>query len=165
MSSLSPRTVISYLVLWRQHDWPEAHTRYLKDAHRHKSILGIPSIPGGEFCVNLDFRPSYNGTVNTTLNGLTCQRWDSQHPHKHFYINPSLFPETALEDVANYCRTPDGSEWPWCFTTSSEVRSELCHFDVKLCASEEPPGNAWEFNEQFQLARCKTVYIKYIIIR
>ena len=92
------------------------------------------SNPGADFCVPLDSLPNYDGAVSSTLNGLTCQRWDSQTPHKHHYTDPSLFPEATLEDAANYCRTPDGSEWPWCFTTSPEVRSQLCYFDVKLCS-------------------------------
>ena len=88
---------------------------------------------GANFCVKLDFNPNYNGTMTYTLNGLTCQRWDSQSPHRHHYTNPGLFPEETVEEVANYCRTPDGSGWPWCFTTSPEVRSQVCNIDIRLC--------------------------------
>ena len=88
---------------------------------------------GENSCVQIDFLPNYNGTINTTLNGMTCQRWDAQSPHKHQYTDPGLFPETTLEDAANYCRTPDGSDLPWCFTTSPEVRSQVCDLDSKLC--------------------------------
>ena len=90
-------------------------------------------IIGGDVCVKLEYIPRYTGTVNATLDGLKCQRWNSQSPHKHHYIDPSLFPATSLEDVANYCRTPDGTSWPWCFTTSPGVRSQACDFDVRLC--------------------------------
>ena len=116
-----------------------------------KHTLVIFFNTGGEYCVGLDFVPSYNGTVSSTLNGLTCQRWDSQHPHQHQYTDHNLFPEATLEDAGNYCRTPDGSEWPWCFTTSLEVRSQLCYFGVKLCASGEPSGTSWDFDEQCHL--------------
>ena len=88
----------------------------------------------------MEFLPNYNGTSSSTLNGLTCQRWDSQNPHKHHYTDSGLFPEVALEEVANYCRTPDGSRWPWCFTMSPDVRSQLCYFDVKLCVGGLPAG-------------------------
>ena len=149
---------------------------------------------GKNLCVKLNFNPNYKATMNYTLNGLTCQRWDSpwwchlietssalmaicagnspvpgefphkgkwhgslmfsliraringwvntgeagdlrrnrahyygivmQNPHRHHYTNPGLFPEATIEEVANHCRTPDGSSWPWCFTTSPEFRSQ-----------------------------------------
>ena len=88
---------------------------------------------GEDFCVKLNFNSNYNGTMNYTLNGLTCQRWDSQSPHRHHYTDLGFFSGATLEEVANYCRTPDGSGWPWCFTTSVEVRSQVCHIDMKLC--------------------------------
>ena len=90
--------------------------------------------------MKLDPNPKYNGTVNFTVNGLTCQRWDSQNPHTHRYTNPKLFPEETLEDVANYCRTPDGNGLPWCFTTSPEVRSKDCYIDMRLCSRWKTPG-------------------------
>ena len=89
--------------------------------------------PGNEFCVKSNFQPNYNGLVSSTLHGFTCQRWDSQNPHQHHYTDPDLFPESTLQDAANYCRTPDGKGWPWCLTTSPDVRSQACTFDVKLC--------------------------------
>ena len=88
---------------------------------------------GEDFCMKLEFNPNYNGTMNYTFHGLTCQRWDSQSPHSHQYTDPGLFSGATLEEVANYCRTPDGSGWPWCFTTSPKVRSQVCHIDMKLC--------------------------------
>ena len=102
---------------------------------KYTHICGLICHSGAEFCVKLGFLPSYNGSVRSTLKRLTCQHWDSQTPHKHQYTDPDMFPEATLKDVANYCRTPDGSEWPWCFTTSPEVRSQVCYFDVTLCDS------------------------------
>ena len=90
-------------------------------------------IAGNGVCVKLEFHKNYNGTSSRTLNGLTCQRWDSQDPHKHRYNDSNLFSEDTLKNVENFCRTPDGSDWPWCFTTDSGVRSQPCDFDVKLC--------------------------------
>ena len=89
-------------------------------------------VSGIQFCIKLDFNLKYNGTASSTSNGLTCQRWDSQNPHKHHYNNPELFPEETIENAANYCRTPNGNVWPWCFTASPEVRSQACDIDIKL---------------------------------
>ena len=33
----------------------------------------------------------YKGTVDMTPTGLTCQRWDSQHPHNHTFF-PQAYP-------------------------------------------------------------------------
>ena len=83
--------------------------------------------------MDLDLKPSYDETISSTLTGLTCQRWDSQSPHEHNYTDPRFFPDATLDEVRNYCRTPDGSDWPWCFTTSPDVRSEECDLDIRLC--------------------------------
>ncbi|XP_020492698.1 plasminogen [Labrus bergylta] len=75
----------------------------------------------------------YRGKVATTENGNTCQRWDSQKPNNHGY-NPSALPEKYLEE--NYCRNPDGSPRPWCFTTSPTKRWDFC--SIPRCESEPP---------------------------
>ncbi|XP_062580543.1 plasminogen-like, partial [Saccostrea cucullata] len=87
----------------------------------------------------------YKGTTNVTESGLTCQRWDTQTPHEQNYFVFSLAQE-------NYCRNFDREE-PWCYTTNSSVRWELCSVDVcnspclnqsftvevtSKCLSEEP---------------------------
>ncbi|XP_068132289.1 hepatocyte growth factor isoform X2 [Hyperolius riggenbachi] len=46
----------------------------------------------------------YRGTVQATYNGIQCQR--------------------DLKE--NYCRNPDGSESPWCFTTDPIIRIGHC---------------------------------------
>lgn len=40
---------------------------------------------------------SYNGTLNTTISGKTCQRWDSDNPHKPHY-------RPVARSDHNYCR-------------------------------------------------------------
>ncbi|XP_062267408.1 plasminogen isoform X2 [Platichthys flesus] len=75
----------------------------------------------------------YRGKISTTQSGFACQRWDSQKPHNHGYI-PSALPEKYLEE--NYCRNPDGDPRPWCFTTSSTKRWDIC--SIPRCASEPP---------------------------
>jgi hypothetical protein len=54
--------------------------------------------------------PSYSGTLNVTLGGYTCQRWDSQQPHEHARNIPGDFPNDAsVKDAHNYCRDADGT--------------------------------------------------------
>uniref|UniRef100_A0A671SKK9 Hepatocyte growth factor-like protein n=1 Tax=Sinocyclocheilus anshuiensis TaxID=1608454 RepID=A0A671SKK9_9TELE len=74
----------------------------------------------------------YRGKVNETTSGIPCQRWDAQKPHKHPFF-PKTYECKGLEE--NYCRNPDGSEAPWCFTSLSEMRTALC-LQIKRCADD-----------------------------
>ena len=47
----------------------------------------------------------YRGTIAVTETGRTCQRWDSQSPHRHTRTSAN-YPDSGL--VENYCRNPDG---------------------------------------------------------
>ena len=79
----------------------------------------------------------YQGRVNTTTEGILCQRWDSQHPHQHA-VPVTLFPELA--GAENYCRNAGGQEpRPWCFTTDSSVRWQYC--DIPRCGERQ---GEWE---------------------
>lgn len=49
----------------------------------------------------------------------------------HDYRSLSFF--RGLEE--NYCRNPDGSEAPWCFTSVPEMRTALC-LQIKRCADD-----------------------------
>eukprot|EP00058_Branchiostoma_floridae_P021681 XP_002607171.1 hypothetical protein BRAFLDRAFT_68034 [Branchiostoma floridae] len=71
---------------------------------------------------------SYRGTVSKTETGKTCQRWDSQTPHKHYY-STAKFPSSGLEE--NYCRKTEDWTEVWCFTTDPSTRYEIC--DVPVC--------------------------------
>lgn len=76
---------------------------------------------------------SYRGTVNTSINGYTCQAWDSLTPNFHTR-RPSAFPSSGL--VSNYCRNPDNSDQGvWCFTTGQGPRWEKC--DVPFCTDSQ----------------------------
>ena len=97
-------------------------------------------LPLGSSCVRLMTNTNYNGTATLTVGGHVCQRWDRQYPHQHLYSNPDLFPEMSLHEVENYCRAPDGSDWPWCYTTSPEVRRERCAFHFKICGNSRVDG-------------------------
>lgn len=78
----------------------------------------------------------YDGLISTTFEGRSCQRWDSQYPHKHNRNNISNFPESSLSDVANFCRDPDHEGMPWCYTTDPDVRWQFC--GITKC-----PGDFW----------------------
>lgn len=45
---------------------------------------------------------------------------------------PEDFPEQGLD--ANYCRNPDNSEKPWCFTIDPNLWWEYC--DISVCAGK-----------------------------
>ena len=75
------------------------------------------------------------GTQRLTRTGNTCQRWDSNEPHRpsaHF-TDPNNFPDYNLTLAENFCRNPDRS-WdagPWCYTTNPGTRWENC--DTPFC--------------------------------
>ncbi|XP_043944204.1 hepatocyte growth factor isoform X2 [Protopterus annectens] len=71
----------------------------------------------------------YRGTVSTAANGIPCQRWDSQYPHKHKFTSDNYRCRDLRE---NYCRNPDGAEGPWCFTTDPKIRIGYC-FQIMKC--------------------------------
>ncbi|KAM8924988.1 hepatocyte growth factor-like protein isoform 4-T4 [Lycaon pictus] len=77
----------------------------------------------------------YRGAVDRTQSGRECQRWDLQHPHAHPF-EPGKFLDKDLDD--NYCRNPDGSERPWCYTTDPQVEREFC--DLTRCGRARGRG-------------------------
>ena len=88
-----------------------------------------PCIPSPYSCGCANVQQSdYRGTIATTKLGKTCQRWDSQSPHKH-NRTPDEYPNDGLEE--NYCRNPDGEDGAWCYTTDPASRWEYC--DVPDC--------------------------------
>nr|XP_025039232.1 hepatocyte growth factor-like protein isoform X1 [Pelodiscus sinensis]XP_025039233.1 hepatocyte growth factor-like protein isoform X2 [Pelodiscus sinensis] len=74
----------------------------------------------------------YRGKVNVTTSGIPCQRWDAQTPHRH-HFRPETYECKDLRE--NYCRNPDGSEAPWCFTSLPSMRVAFC-FQIKRCTDE-----------------------------
>ncbi|XP_070545385.1 uncharacterized protein [Ptychodera flava] len=66
----------------------------------------------------------YRGAVSMTVSGLPCQKWTVQYPHTHSRT-PDSFLNAGLGDH-NFCRNPDQSPGPWCYTTSQHVRWDYC---------------------------------------
>jgi len=66
----------------------------------------------------------YRGTINTTITGKECIRWDETS------WKPEDYPDAGLEDN-NYCRKPDGhrDDRVWCYTADGS--REDC--DVPYC--------------------------------
>jgi len=95
-------------------------------------------------CVDLDRneRDEYRGRVSHTESGRRCQNWASQYPNVHKQT-PENKPDAGLED--NYCRNPDGSDYPWCYNgEGTEPRWEYC--EVPHCEQESkcPAGYGWQ---------------------
>ncbi|XP_023087216.1 hepatocyte growth factor-like protein isoform X2 [Piliocolobus tephrosceles] len=86
----------------------------------------------------------YRGAVDRTESGRECQRWDLQHPHQHPF-EPGKFLDQGLDD--NYCRNPDGSERPWCYTTDPQLEREFC--DLPRCGRRREPGLGGDLRENF----------------
>lgn len=75
----------------------------------------------------------YLGTMNVTKSGIPCQRWDTQHPHRHIQP-PLVFPQ--LIEGENYCRNAGGEEpQPWCYTLDESLRWQHCEIPIcrELC--------------------------------
>nr|CAB3266484.1 sortilin-related receptor-like [Phallusia mammillata] len=69
---------------------------------------------------------SYQGKRSYTKTGKTCQRWDSNTPHR-----PRYTPQITNH---NYCRNPDNDQQgPWCYTTEQSTRWEYC--GIPQCGS------------------------------
>ncbi|KAJ3612450.1 hypothetical protein NHX12_020725, partial [Muraenolepis orangiensis] len=96
--------------------------------------LGDPPVNVTTSCVRGKAAADYRGTVNLTPKGVTCQRWDAQAPHNHSY-HPQNHKCRDLRE--NYCRNPDGSDQPWCFTTDPHQRRADCT-QIPRCDVEGP---------------------------
>ncbi|XP_006868535.1 PREDICTED: plasminogen-like isoform X2 [Chrysochloris asiatica] len=86
---------------------------------------------------------NYRGTMAKTRDGVLCQKWGAEFPHKPNYT-PEKCPSEDL--VENYCRNPDNDEkGPWCYTTNPEKRFDYCNIpeceeDCMHCSGENYQG-------------------------
>uniref|UniRef100_A0A8D2ZJ23 Hepatocyte growth factor a n=1 Tax=Scophthalmus maximus TaxID=52904 RepID=A0A8D2ZJ23_SCOMX len=85
----------------------------------------------------------YRGTMNVTPEGVTCQRWDSQFPHNHSFL-PQNFKCKDLRE--NYCRNPDGADYPWCFTSDPNQRRANCTHIPRCDAEATQKTECYEGN-------------------
>lgn len=106
----------------------------------------------------------YTGTLNRTISGRTCQRWDQTKPHYNVFNDISYFPDyefhysddIGLENVENFCRNPvfeanDLQAAAWCYTTDPEYETDYCL--VPYCQSKYA-------SVLFVQASCVSVYQK-----
>jgi hypothetical protein len=74
-----------------------------------------------------DLQTKYRGLQNKTISGKTCQRWDSQSPHKHNNWSQEKMKTSGI-GYHNYCRNPDNEpKGTWCYTTNQSRRWEYCN--------------------------------------
>ncbi|XP_063420539.1 plasminogen-like [Mytilus trossulus] len=91
--------------------------------------LLLLTVISAEDCKVDQYGESYEGQINTTISGRTCQSWKLQSPHTH---------ERDPFDH-NYCRNPSKDyPGPWCYTTDTRVRTEYC--PVYLCGTNCSKG-------------------------
>ncbi|XP_035486378.1 hepatocyte growth factor-like protein isoform X2 [Scophthalmus maximus] len=99
---------------------------YTTDPERRYEGCNIPQCKD-EVCITCNGE-DYRGQVDHTVSGRECQRWDQQYPQQHIY-QPEKYPDKSLDD--NYCRNPDASPVPWCYTTDAGVERENC--EIRKC--------------------------------
>ncbi|XP_061195059.1 uncharacterized protein LOC133203254 [Saccostrea echinata] len=84
-------------------------------------------------CKDTENGVGYRGKRDTTRDGILCQRWDRNTPHRpHGTIN---FPGSSLSAQENYCRNPQNDISPWCYTTDPNIRWQYC--DIPFCLNSK----------------------------
>ena len=68
---------------------------------------------------------AYRGCQNKTRSGYSCQKWNSQNPHRHGNT-PNKKAKYGVGNH-NYCRNPDGAGTIWCYTKNPNKRWEYCN--------------------------------------
>ncbi|CAD5125316.1 DgyrCDS13559 [Dimorphilus gyrociliatus] len=81
----------------------------------------------------------YEGNVQKTVNGITCQIWRVQFPKAHPFYLDSFFPEKNITEAENYCRNPSKSvpnydhlAKPFCISSRS-VNQSVGDCNLKVC--------------------------------
>ena len=75
----------------------------------------------------------YIGIIDVTKSGRVCQRWDSDVPHMPNSLckQEVNFADESIKAAANYCRSCDSTDEPWCYTMDPSKRWEKC--DIPFC--------------------------------
>ena len=70
----------------------------------------------------------YIGNMSHTRDGLQCQAWNQQFPHKHAEgLYDYEFPDYDVHKVNNFCRNPINDEKePWCYTVHENLTWDYC---------------------------------------
>ncbi|CAH1777803.1 unnamed protein product, partial [Owenia fusiformis] len=91
------------------------------------------------------------------------QRWDSQTPHSHPYVDPALFPDRTLGEASNYCRNPNNDQnGPWCYTIDSLLIKEYC--DIPFCdkyATSPSPSTTPSYSTPVPTGTTGSIQTKY----
>jgi hypothetical protein len=106
---------------------------YTTEKNTRWDYCDVP-ICGNMECKLTEQGTEYHGKVSMTKSGQVCQAWSSQTPHSHEHTSTAKFMERNITAAANYCRNPDGSVGPWCYTTDPNIQREYC--DIPLCGSD-----------------------------
>ncbi|CAG2186292.1 unnamed protein product [Mytilus edulis] len=92
---------------------------------------------------------NYNGHVNYTHSGRTCQKWNLQTPHSHSFTS-----EQMSDFNSNYCRDPSHRLTPWCYTNDAHYSWEFCPITkCDTCQQVEniPVGLTVKYNMSYGL--------------
>ena len=129
-----------FTAFWIRHQytkfsWSSTYKLKFQQNYWCENSLDIRSILAMRECRRQGEAHDYQGTMDNTVSGRICQRWDSQSPHDHILTNPGWFPDSSLDAAINYYRNPDGEGFgPWCYTSDSVIRWEYCAID--FCTGE-----------------------------
>jgi len=95
----------------------------------------------------------YRGKVSVTSSGRQCQAWSAQSPNHHT-MSTINYPDAGLGGHS-FCRNPDGSSAPWCFTMDfPNVRREECSVGPRATACDpQHPSHAMPGGGAAPLAR------------
>ena len=76
---------------------------------------------------------NYRGYLDYTAQGITCQYWTSQYPHRHKTITGNRNIDVVRNGLGdhNYCRNPNAKKAkPWCFTALDGTKWQYCDIQI-----------------------------------
>lgn len=98
---------------------PQGPWCYTTDEEKRWEYCRIPLCPiTNDDCYEKGSGFMYTGKIAVTETGYACRRWDSEEAYAVF------------GELENYCRSPDGAEFPWCLSTAPGKRWERCNIPV-----------------------------------
>ncbi len=76
---------------------------------------------------------NYRGNMDYTTQGITCQHWTAQYPHRHKTITGNRNVDVLRNGLGdhNYCRNPNSLRAkPWCYTTLTKTKWQYCDIHI-----------------------------------